>query len=150
MNAYVYPELGTHIALKVPHHGSAAAQHSSLMTPGASRAWLVSPFASQRLPRVFDKTGVRALLVNEASIALTSQISEVVLTTGAVRSGVPIDTIRQRIVRGMESDPFLSDAADVTPVEHDDACAPVWGVALDDRGAIQKQWRGSSALRITR
>lgn len=64
----------THDGLKVPHHGSAQALLPALLDDSSRspRAWIVTPFASQRLPR-FDRKGGMALLhEHERDVLLTA------------------------------------------------------------------------------
>lgn len=144
-----FPELGSHTALKLPHHGSAGAYDPDLMTPGSGRAWLVTPFARQTLPRVFDGDGLPRLLEAQNEIWSTSIPSDVE-TEGLDEGAVSLENLTRRRLAPSRQDPFLDNAVDATPRQHRTATAPVWALALDDQGAIQRVWAGEWAVRICR
>lgn len=63
-----------HVGLKVPHHGSDAAQHPALLgrRTGPQRLFVVTPFASQGLPRFGAGQGVGKLLTATTAVHLTA------------------------------------------------------------------------------
>ncbi|ATB44478.1 MBL fold metallo-hydrolase [Corallococcus macrosporus] len=69
-----HSHLGSHHGLKVPHHGSTEAMHPGWMTPRGtdSRAWLVTPYNSSKLPRLTRLEGLPRLLEHEPEVLLTA------------------------------------------------------------------------------
>lgn len=73
-----HPEIaaGDHVALKVPHHGSRAAQPALLGHPddARTRTWLATPWrlGGGRLPRFEDGEGMDLLLSRVDEVALTA------------------------------------------------------------------------------
>ena len=66
---------GDHAGLKVPHHGSADAQHDDLCEPddGRARTWWLTPWnRGTKLPRFDDGQGLASLLGKVATIYMTS------------------------------------------------------------------------------
>jgi hypothetical protein len=66
------PGASAHHALKVPHHGSVAALHVPLLTPSPTAHRIVTPFASQRLPRFEATGGVNELQRTAPDVHLTA------------------------------------------------------------------------------
>ena len=145
-----HPHLAEHVALKIPHHGSAHARHDALLERHADRVWLITPYNKQRqpLPRVFDPDGLAAWLEHENAVHATSLSSDVSAPASSSALSLPIGSLARRTVGG--GDPFASGATELTPRQHRNVAAPVWGVAFDDAGAVRGLWRGDSAVRITR
>ena len=52
--AFPFPGLNRHAAMKVPHHGSREAIHPSYADGDPGRFWVITPFYLQRLPRHED------------------------------------------------------------------------------------------------
>jgi hypothetical protein len=70
--AGVYADLGTHHALKIPHHGSRGAVHPSYATGSRDRFWIVTPWNRKRgLPRFEAGQGVHLLLQSISRLRLT-------------------------------------------------------------------------------
>jgi beta-lactamase superfamily II metal-dependent hydrolase len=57
-----FDDLAVHHALKVPHHASRDAIHSSYGEGDRNRLWIITPFASQKLPRSNDGDGLALTL----------------------------------------------------------------------------------------
>jgi hypothetical protein len=83
-----------HGMFKVPHHGSRAALHGPLLRAASRQAeapvWVVTPFASQNLPRFDDKGGVAFLQRYVDVVHLTG------LPTGYRKQGGQPQRIRRR------------------------------------------------------
>ncbi len=82
---------GDHHALKIPHHGSKAAQHKLLADPldGRERCWVLSPWklAGGTLPRFEDGEGIDLLLSRVPEIHLTALPFATSLPHGTSRAG---------------------------------------------------------------
>ena len=67
-------DLGQHVCLKVPHHGSPEALAPQLLAlpPGgqAGRTWVVTPFSSKELPSFEPGKGIDLLLAGEPALHL--------------------------------------------------------------------------------
>ncbi len=145
-----YPGVGGHHLLKVPHHGSKWALHPDLMPAGArGRAWLVTPYSSQGLPRVATDEGLTFLLTREDRIHLSALPVAAERQPGFVHPAtVPVGALTP-----LQRTPPAGDAAGggsiaaVAPGvrDFDD---PVWCVALDDAAAIRGRWRGNVACEV--
>lgn len=71
----VQPNLPSHRAFKIPHHGSLKALHGPVLarTEGHEHpSWMVTPFASRNLPGCAPGQGLDALLVHVPSVDLTA------------------------------------------------------------------------------
>lgn len=143
-----HPQLGGALLTKVPHHGSAAAQHPGLLTPNpdGSRAAAVTPFEWQRLPRVQDADGLPWLINRCGAIHVSSAPSDWQVTTKG--PDVSRRSIRSRRDVEPTGDPFADAAADVRPAPLDDQLASVWAFALDANGSIRHRWAGARALLV--
>jgi len=143
-----HPHLGDHHGLKIPHHGSAEAQHPDLMTrraPRARRGWLCTPFERSGLPVVDPNDGLGPLLSAEARVHLTKPRATralfphpALVTLEDLRNGrAPTPTglppNRTRHVRPS----FPSSPLDA-----------VWCVAFDNSGEIKGRWRGACAVEV--
>lgn len=79
------PELVGHCVYKVAHHGSRAAQDEGVVKKkGGSSVFVITPFASQNLPRFSDGEGVAWLQKYAPEVALTALPRKY-----AEQSGVP-------------------------------------------------------------
>ena len=67
-----FDDLGNHQAMKVSHHGSLESLHASHGTGDRQRIWVITPFASKRLPRVNDGEGLEEILTFVDRATLTS------------------------------------------------------------------------------
>jgi len=70
--ASAYGDLADHQGMKVPHHASSEAIHSSYGDGARDRKWVATPFARQRLPRTDDDNGLAKVLQYVDAINLTS------------------------------------------------------------------------------
>lgn len=147
----VRPDLGSHAALKVPHHGSAEALHPDLMPAApAERAWVVTPYNSSRLPKVADMDALPWILSRQSSVLLTGvPASKTLQAAEPAPAIVRISQLRSRFALQPVGEPFMdSEGVELTP---GDACAPldpVWAVALDGAGAVVGRWRGRAAIEV--
>lgn len=140
-----HPHLGDHRGLKIPHHGSPAAFHPGLMTPGGGRPWWISPFnRGKRLPPT-DLDGVPRLVARNGEVSLTA--------TPRPRATQPVHLEPAFVrlaelpalfapVRSMGAGSFSVTPPDVEPLD------AVWCGAFDDQGALRSAWRGRRAFRV--
>jgi len=138
---------GDHHALKIPHHGSKAAQPELLADPpdGRDRCWVLSPWklAGGALPRFEDGEGIDLMLKRVPEVHLTALPFESSLppgTTRASRAQVVDATSRSRF--GDEDMVLLRHSAPVTSREG-------W-VALSyaANGALATSTRGAASLTV--
>jgi beta-lactamase superfamily II metal-dependent hydrolase len=113
---------GDHHALKVPHHGSKAAQHELLADPpdGRERCWVLSPWklAGGTLPRFDDGEGIDLLLSRVPEIHLTALPYASSLPPGTMRaSRAQIADATSRSRFGAEDMILLNHAPPVTSEE---------------------------------
>ncbi|MHB8872433.1 MAG: MBL fold metallo-hydrolase [Myxococcaceae bacterium] len=143
-----HPDMKTHAFLKVPHHGSAEAHHDDLMAgPGHGRAWAVTPFDSQRLPRLDGSDGVNRLLAWQTPLHLTRPPAAW-LVQGAGPS-VARAGIRDRAGAQPTGDSFADAGVDIRPPRASTSpFDPVWAFAYDDRGVCRGRWYGRDALAV--
>lgn len=152
------PELGEHTALKIPHHGSAAATHPSLMRAlpnGAKdeRAWIVTPYNSSRLPRVADLDGLPQILSWKPCVLLTavpaSKAVQAVEKNEESPGLVKLEQLVSRVALQPTGHQFLDSAGvDVTPGDAVDPMDPIWCVAMDNEARLVGRWRGQAALEL--
>ncbi len=152
------PELGEHTALKIPHHGSAAATHPSLMRAlpnGAKdgRAWVVTPYNSSRLPRVADLDGLPQILSWKPCVLLTavpaSKAVQAVEKNEESPGLVKLEQLVSRVALQPTGHQFLDSAGvDVTPGDAVDPMDPIWCVAMDNEARLVGRWRGQAALEL--
>jgi hypothetical protein len=140
-----HPHLGVHRGLKIPHHGSPAAFHPGLMTPGCDRTWWISPFnRGKRLPPI-EPEGVPRLVALNGEVSLTA--------TPRARAAQPVQADPAAVSLAelpslfASAAPLAAGAFSVTPPEID-PLDPVWCGAFDDRGELRGTWRGHRAFRI--
>jgi hypothetical protein len=140
-----HPYLGSHLALKIPHHGSPAAFHPDLMTAGAGRAWWISPFnRGRRLPPT-DPDGVPRLVALNGAVALTATPRRRASQPAHADPGVV--ALAELAALFTPAAPFLPGALSVTPPDVA-PLDPVWCGAFDDRGAVRGAWRGARAFYV--
>jgi hypothetical protein len=113
---------GDHHALKIPHHGSKAAQHELLADPpdGRERCWVLSPWklAGGTLPRFEEDEGVDLMLRRVPEIHLTSLPFATSLRSGTKRAArVSIVNATSRSRFGSEDMVLLAHAPPVTSDE---------------------------------
>ncbi len=144
------PQLGTHHALKLPHHGSPEAFHTALHTRNKSRrAWLVTPYNSSRLPGITDLDGLPRLLKHEPSVHLTAlpasrSLQRPVEDPGVVR----LDQLKVRTGKARSGVAFADRAVCVGSEQEPGCFDPVWVVAFDSEGLVRGRWRGSVAVEV--
>jgi hypothetical protein len=140
-----HPHLGDHRGLKIPHHGSPAAFHSGLMTPGSRRTWWISPFnRGKRLPPT-DPDGVPRLVASNGEVSLTATPrARAAQPTHADPGVVPLAELPSLFAT---SRPFAAGAFSVTPPDVE-PLEPVWCAAFDDQGALRGVWRGHRAFSV--
>lgn len=147
-----HPRLGSHLGLKVPHHGSRDAHHPGLMTRrdgDGSRTWWVTPHNSARLPRLSEGEGLDELLAQEPSLLLTALPAALRAQAGHPPPGrVTREQLRRRVELQPAGDPFLDGAIEITPGSAVGALGSVWCVAFDESGHVAGRWRGLAALEI--
>lgn len=148
----VRAELGSHSALKIPHHGSAQALHPALMptATAATRAWVVTPYNSSRLPKVAEMDGLPQLLAWQPSILLTGvPASKKVQAAEPAPGTVRLAQLASRISQQPVGEPFLDQGGiELTPGDALEPLDPVWAVAVDHAGAVVGRWRGRTALEV--
>lgn len=139
-----HPHLAKHALLKVPHHGSAGADHPGLMASGSETLWFCTPYRAglpdptTMVPRLVQRNG--RLHVTHPPGAW-ADLGE---HTGTVR----LPEIQPRHVAQPTGDPFADASVDITPSLPKTALSPVWGVSLDRHGAVRELWRGRSAVEV--
>jgi beta-lactamase superfamily II metal-dependent hydrolase len=146
-----HPQLGSHSILKIPHHGSAGSFEDRLMTPAQDeviRPWVITPFDSSRLPRIFDPGGILRLLQRNHSLEITRLMASCELRS-ATRFSVPMADILERRTARATGDPFADAGEDTRPHGTVGPLEPVWAFAFDNSGNLRGRWRGEAALQIT-
>ena len=141
------PELGSHAALKVPHHASWAAMHLSLMRPFADRrrAWLVTPLHNGRnhLPSLSPNDGLDLLHLVEPSVMVTREprvpAGPQTWSLGALRAAIPPPQTGMPFVKRAL---VLAPAAPIGPLD------ATWAVALDETGSVTARYRGAAAFDV--
>ncbi|MGO9249156.1 MAG: MBL fold metallo-hydrolase [Solirubrobacteraceae bacterium] len=140
---------GDHHALKVPHHGSKAAQDELLAHPsdGRERCWVLSPWklAGGTLPRFEEDEGVDLMLRRVPEIHLTSLPLATSLRSGAKRASraqIADATTRSRF--GADDMVLLTHS---TPVTSEDAWV---AVSYSADGALDARSAGSASLTVYR
>jgi metallo-beta-lactamase superfamily protein len=148
----VRPQLGNHVALKVPHHGSADALHPDLMPAAGAdtRAWIVTPYNSSRLPRAVDLDGLPQLLDWLPSILLTGvPVSKKVQAAAPTPGTVRIAQLVSRYAGQRVGEPFIdAGGIELTPGDACEPLDPIWAVAVDSAGTLVGRWRGRTALEV--
>jgi hypothetical protein len=148
----VRPDLGDHLALKIPHHGSAAAMHPNLMPANgrSGRAWIVTPYNSSNLPRVAELDGLPRLLELQPSILLTCVPASKTLQAAQPSPGiVRLVQLASRYASQPLGEPFLDAASiELTPGDAYEPLDSVWALALDRAGTVVGKWRGRAALEV--
>lgn len=139
-----FGELDKHVLLKVPHHGSRDAIHESWGQGDRSRCWVVTPFASQRLPRVedVDHNG------NPEGIAVAHNfVDRIHLTSLPFRHEAKDHTLttRQR-VRDNELPKRVLDVGNSAPTFDELDCHVILAISSD--GRIAEQSFGRKAVSI--
>jgi hypothetical protein len=145
-----HPKLARHAGLKVPHHGSSGALHPSLIAPARrERAWFVTPFNRQGLPRCGPGEGLAQLCTAEASILLTALPVGVRAQPPLPANGV-VDLARmQALVEPLRTgNSFVDGATAIGPGRASAPLDPCWCVAIDAEGRVAGRWRGSIALEV--
>lgn len=142
-----YPDLRTHAALKVPHHGSRWALSDLLLEGVSPRAWVVTPYNSSGLPRPEDGEGLDVLLAREPAVLLSA------LVAGRERQlshPPPGRVTRQQLQEHREEgeDSFLRGGRDIRRLHELEPLDPLWCVAVDDAGAVVGAWRGRAAVEV--
>ena len=140
---------GDHHALKVPHHGSKAAQHGLLADPsdGRERCWLLSPWklAGGTLPRFEQDEGIDLMLRRIPEIHLTSLPFATSLPQGAIRAS------RAEIVKATSRSRFGADdmvlVNHAPPVTSEEAWVAL-SYAAD--GALDARSAGSASVTVCR
>jgi beta-lactamase superfamily II metal-dependent hydrolase len=138
---------GDHHALKIPHHGSKAAQHELLADPldGRERCWVLSPWklAGGTLPRFEKDEGVDLMLRRSPEIHLTTLPFVTSLPHGisrASRAEIAETTSRNRF--GAEDMVLLNHAPPVTSEE-------AWvAVSYAANGGLSTRVAGSASLTV--
>ncbi|MCA9031195.1 MAG: MBL fold metallo-hydrolase [Planctomycetaceae bacterium] len=134
-----FADLAEHHALKVPHHASREAIHETYGKGDRGRIWIVTPFASQKLPRCSDGDGLAMALQFVDTVHLTSLPyshdceGESPCTT--TRSEIDADT------RPISSGPVTSDT--------DLRVERYVAIAFDKKGQLQERWNGAGTLEVT-
>jgi beta-lactamase superfamily II metal-dependent hydrolase len=138
----VEPKLASYGALKVPHHGSIEAIHPALVGPAAGKARVVTPFVRQRLPRLDDEGGMKALSSEGAIVRMTSP--------GSARCGAKSGETMTR----KELSRLAIDSSAPLPGEAETVCKAQsafdhgWGFAIDFSGAVRSWFAGQWAVSI--
>ncbi len=140
---------GDHHALKVPHHGSKAAQHELLADPpdGRERCWVLSPWklAGGTLPRFEQDEGVDLMLRRIPEIHLTSLPFATSLRSGTKRAS------RAEIVKATSRSRFGADdmvlVNHASPVTSDEAWV---AVSYSANGVLDVRHAGAASLTVHR
>jgi beta-lactamase superfamily II metal-dependent hydrolase len=140
---------GDHHALKIPHHGSKAAQHELLADSpdGRERCWVLSPWklAGGTLPRFEEDEGVDLMLRRVPEIHLTSLPFATSLRSGTKRaSRVSIVNATSRSRFGSEDMVLLTHAP---PVTSDEAWV---ALSYTANGVLDAKTAGAASLTVHR
>jgi beta-lactamase superfamily II metal-dependent hydrolase len=140
---------GDHHALKIPHHGSKAAQHELLSDPpdGRERCWVLSPWklAGGALPKFEQDEGIDLMLRRVPEIHLTSLPFATSLRSGAKRASraqIADATTRRRF--GAEDMVLIDHAPLVTSEE-------AWvALSYSANGTLDTRTVGAASLTVCR
>jgi hypothetical protein len=137
---------GEHIGLKIPHHGSAAAQHAVLAHPndGRTRTWAVTPWnRGATLPRFEDEEGIALLLTRVREVHLTSLPVELRPPLGS-RQVTRTEVARRIARRRFGGDDIVVEYDAPTP-----SAATSWVLAsFDEDGTLTDIRLGPNAVTI--
>lgn len=134
-----FDDLAKHNALKVPHHASREAIHAAYGDGTRDRMWIVTPFASQRLPRSNEAEGLAMALGFVDSIHLTS-----LPYSHDCESESPCRTTRDNLEknsRPIRTGRVTNDA--------DSRAERYVVLAFDKNGQLLNRWNGAGTLEIT-
>jgi beta-lactamase superfamily II metal-dependent hydrolase len=139
--------LGSHLILKVPHHGSREAQNGCFLQGTPGRVWIATPFSlNDGLPRFEDGQGMAMLLAHEAAVHLTG-----LPVRHAQQQDEPCETTRQDLLDGVLPQPTpFNLPGGITGVEEPtepDSLSCYVGVSLDAAGG-REVFHGSGSLCI--
>lgn len=144
------PQLCHHHGLKIPHHGSREALHEDLLSPGrgTSRAWLVTPFNSSRIPRPDDLDGLHLLLMEGDLVHQTSLSWSRALCRAGEEHRISREELREDLAQTLARETFRPTDTVLRRVEHHEPLDPVWVVAFARDGMIAGRWYGRAAFEI--
>lgn len=139
------PEINSHEVFKVAHHGSWEALPPAFDRREAPpREWLVAPFVTEHLPRPGDDEtgGLRQMLQRVDDVRLTSSVGLVSPTEPGMRvaRGILRDNLASVIAQKFAGG--LRPPVPTSPYDFS------WGVAVDDKRAIQNTFAGSQAVTV--
>ncbi len=144
------PGMAEHHGLKIPHHGSREALCPRLLDgKSGTRAWLLTPFNSQSLPRTDDGDGLDQLLHYEPRLMLTAASASRKLQAAKVHHPITRQTLDEVTAAAKSNLPSFSNRD--TTYRFGTATGPldaVWGVEFDDAGRITGRWCGSAAWHV--
>jgi hypothetical protein len=134
-----FGDLAKHNALKMPHHASREAIHDSFGEGDRDRLWIITPFASQKLPRRNDGDGLAMTLRFVDSVQLTS-----LPYSHDCEDESPCKSTRSDIdcnVRPIRTGP-VTDSPDLRSERY-------VVLAFDKIGQLQNRWNGAGSLEVT-
>lgn len=137
--ALSFNDLSNHCAMKVPHHASREAIHESYGHGDSDRKWIITPFASRRLPRSADDHGLARVLQYVDTAHLTSlpysHDHEHLSPCKTSRTDIETDTVPKRL-GPVTDDPGLRSQRYIV-------------LAYDKSGELQRQWNGCGTLEVS-
>ncbi|MGO9465695.1 MAG: hypothetical protein ACLQIB_18150 [Isosphaeraceae bacterium] len=142
-----FPGLNRHAAMKVPHHGSRGAIHTSFADGDPGRFWIITPFYPQRLPRPED---ANARGEREGLRQLLSFVGQVHLTALPFRHNSethePVATTRQSVARG--GHPERTGERPGNLLETDAALNRQVVIGFTRDGTVARKWFGPGSVRL--
>lgn len=134
-----FADLADHHAMKVPHHASREAIHDTYGEGDRNRLWIVTPFASQKLPRRNKGDGLAMALQFVDAVHLTS-----LPYSHDCEDESPCTTTRGEIdanARPVYAGPVTADT--------DLRAERYVAIAFDKQGQLQGRWNGAGTLEVT-
>ncbi len=146
-----HPHLGEHAGLKVPHHASSYALHPQLLSPVGpkARAWCVTPYRGQGLPRTGPGEGLAQLLAVEPAVHVTAPPASCERRGWAPPSVVTLQQLHKEAQPTPTGDPLLDRGVEIRGGGPKGPLDNVWGVAFDDSGQVVGRWRGPQAFEVS-
>ena len=146
--AFPFPGLNRHAAMKVPHHGSREAIHPSYADGDPGRFWVITPFYLQRLPRHEDANSRGE---KEGLCQVLSFVDRVHLTALPFRhdseTHEPVITTLQSLMRG--DHPVKTGERPASLLETDAALDRQLVIGFTPDGTVAQEWYGPGSVRVT-
>lgn len=137
--------LSQHAGLKVAHHGSKNAQHTSVINGSSERVWVMTPWnRAKGLPRFEENQGTHRLLQKVTEVHLTALPKRIAGLGGGSR--VPLDSLRSRLPQRKVDTGVVVESID-PPTSHDGGWV-AFGFGPD--GSLRDQRHGDLSLVVTR